>query len=150
MADQTKTQKPADGLSKDERDAVKNRAKELRAEAKAAGNRAAGEKALLEAISAMADHEKTLAEGLHAIVTDVAPQLMPKTWYGFPAYADDNAKIVLFFQPGSKFKTRYSTVGFNDAAQLDDGDLWATAFALAKLTPATKKSLTDLVRRAVG
>ncbi|MFE1646442.1 hypothetical protein [Microbacterium sp. P01] len=140
----------SDGLSQEERDAVKNRAKELRAEAKAGKDRAAGEALLLKAISEMEADEQVLAEGLHEIASKEAPQLMPKTWYGFPAYANAEGKVVFFFQPAAKFKTRYSTLGFSDPAQLDDGDIWPTSYALAKLTPATKKTLTELIRRAVG
>ncbi len=138
----------AEGLTKEERDAVKERAKELRAQEKAGKNREAGLKAVREAIDALGDDDKALAEGLHDIVTEVAPHLVPKTYYGMPGYANDDGKIVVFLQPAGKFKTRYSTVGFEGPARLDDGDMWATAFALLKLTPATRKTLTELVKRA--
>lgn len=138
----------ADGLSAEEREAVKQRAKELRAQEKAGKNRAAGEKAVREAIAALGDDDKALAEGLHEIVAEVAPHLVPKTYYGMPGYANSDGRIVVFLQPAGKFKTRYSTVGFEGPAALDDGDMWPTAFALLTLTPTTRKRLTELVRRA--
>ncbi|WP_108250236.1 iron chaperone [Planctomonas deserti] len=138
------------GLSKEEREAVKQRAAELRAQEKAGKSRAAGEQAVREAIAEMPDEDRTLAEGIHRIVADVAPQLLPKTWYGFPAYADEHGKIVVFFKAASKYTTRYATLGFEEAAQLDDGDLWVTSFALKALTPETEKTITDYVRRAAG
>jgi len=138
------------GLSKEEREAVKQRAAELRAEEKAGKNRAAGEKAVRDAIAAMPDDDRTLAEGIDRIVKDVAPQLMPKTWYGFPAYTDENGKVVVFFKAASKFTTRYATLGFEEAAQLDDGDLWVTSFAVIALTPKTEKTIADHIRRAAG
>lgn len=138
------------GLSADERDAVKQRAAELRAEAKADKTRAAGEKAVREAIDAMPDDDRVLAEGVDRIVAEVAPQLMPKTWYGFPAYTDADGKVVVFFKAASKFTTRYATLGFEEAAQLDDGDLWVTSFALIHLTPAVEKTIAEHIRRAAG
>ncbi|NYF13252.1 uncharacterized protein YdhG (YjbR/CyaY superfamily) [Pseudoclavibacter sp. JAI123] len=138
------------GLSKDEREAVKQRAAELRAEQKAGKNRAAGDAAIQKAIAEMTDEDKALAEGVDRIVKDVAPQLMPKTWYGFPAYTDADGKVVVFFKAASKFTTRYATLGFEEAAKLDDGDLWVTSFALIKLTPETEQTIADCVRRAAG
>ncbi|MBF4549791.1 hypothetical protein [Pseudoclavibacter sp. VKM Ac-2888] len=138
------------GLSKDERDAVKQRAAELRAEQKAGKNRAAGDAAIQKAISEMTDEDRVLAEGVDRIVKEVAPQLMPKTWYGFPAYTDADGKVVVFFKAASKFTTRYATLGFEEAAQLDDGDLWVTSFALISLTPETEKTIADHVRKAAG
>ncbi|PPF39713.1 hypothetical protein [Pseudoclavibacter sp. AY1H1] len=138
------------GLSKDERDAVKQRAAELRAEQKAGKNRAAGDAAIQKAISEMTDEDRVLAEGVDRIVKEVAPQLMPKTWYGFPAYTDAGGKVVVFFKAASKFTTRYATLGFEEAAQLDDGDLWVTSFALISLTPETEKTIADHVRKAAG
>ncbi|PPF84705.1 hypothetical protein C5E07_04090 [Pseudoclavibacter sp. RFBJ3] len=138
------------GLSKDERDAVKQRAAELRAEQKAGKNRAAGDGAIQKAISEMTDEDRVLAEGVDRIVKEVAPQLMPKTWYGFPAYTDADGKVVVFFKAASKFTTRYATLGFEEAAQLDDGDLWVTSFALISLTPETEKTIADHVRKAAG
>ncbi|GAB3291531.1 hypothetical protein [Pseudoclavibacter terrae] len=137
-------------LSKDEREAVKQRAAELRAEQKAGKNRAAGDAAIQKAIAEMTDADKALAEGVDRIVKDVAPQLMPKTWYGFPAYTDADGKVVVFFKAASKFTTRYATLGFEEAAKLDDGDLWVTSFALIELTPETEKTIADYVRKAAG
>lgn len=138
------------GLSKEERDAVKQRAAELRAEEKAGKTRAAGEQAVREAIAALPDDDRVLAEGIDRIVTEVAPQLVPKTWYGFPAYTDANGKVVVFFKAASKFTTRYATLGFEEAAQLDDGDLWTTSFALVKLTAKTEKTIAEYIRKAAG
>lgn len=138
------------GLSAEEREAVKQRAAELRAQAKAGKSRAAGEQAVREAIAEMPHDDRVLAEGIDRIVSEVAPHLVPKTWYGFPAYADENGKIVVFFKAASKFTTRYATLGFEEAAQLDDGDLWVTSFAVIALTPATEKTISDHIRRAAG
>ena len=138
------------GLSAEEREAVKQRAKELREQEKAGKNRAAGEKAVLEAIAEMEPDDKVLAEGLHKVVTEVAPDLVPKTYYGMPAYANAEGKIVVFIQAASKFKTRYATIGFEDRAALDDGDVWPIGFAVRNWTPAVEKKLTELVRKAVG
>lgn len=137
------------GLSKEEREAVKDRVKELREEAKAGKNRAAGEKAVHDAISAMPKADAEIARGIHEIVADAAPQLMPKTWYGMPAYANGEGKVVVYFTPADKFKSRYATLGFDEAANLDDGQMWATSFALTKLTPALKKKIKELVVQAV-
>ena len=138
------------GLSKDERDAVKQRAKELREQEKAGKNRAAGEKLLLEAIAALEPEDKVLAEGLYKVVNEVAPDLMPKTYYGMPGYANAEGKMVVFIQPAKKFKTRYATLGFEDKANLDDGDMWPVGFAVRNWTPAVEKKVTELVRKAVG
>ncbi|MGZ0711952.1 hypothetical protein ACWPKO_26805 (plasmid) [Coraliomargarita sp. W4R53] len=140
----------AAGLSNDERDAVKQRAAELRAEAKAGKTRATGEQAVREAIAALPDEDRLLAEGVDRIVAEVAPQLFPKTWYGFPSYADENGKVVIFFKAASKFTSRYATLGFEESAQLDDGDLWVTSFALLALTPETEKTIAEYVRKAAG
>ena len=140
----------AAGLSKEEREAVKQRAAELRAQEKAGKSRAAGEQAVREAIAALPDNDRALAEGIDRIVSEVAPQLLPRTWYGFPAYADEDGKIVVFFKAASKYTTRYSTLGFEEAAQLDDGDLWVTSFAVLALTPDTEKTIAEYVRRAAG
>ena len=138
------------GLSKEERDAVKLRAAELRAEEKAGKTRAAGEQAVREAIAALPDDDRALAEGIDRIVSEVAPQLLPKTWYGFPSYADADGKVVVFFKAASKFTSRYATLGFEESAKLDDGDLWVTSFALLALTPETEKTIAEYVRRAAG
>lgn len=140
----------ADGLSQDERDAVKQRAKELREQEKAGKNREAGEKSVREAIDKLSDEDQVLANGFYDIVSETAPDLVPKTYYGMPGFANADGKIVVFMQPASKFKTRYSTIGFEQPANLDDGDMWATAFALLALTPRTKKKLTELVKAAVS
>ncbi len=139
-----------DGLSKDEREAVKQRAKELREQAKAGKNREAGTKAVLDAIAGLEPDDKKLAEGLYAVVTDVAPDLVPKTYYGMPGFANAEGKIVVFIQPAHKFTTRYATVGFEDRAKLDDGDVWPTAFAVKEWTPAVEKKFRELVKRAIS
>jgi uncharacterized protein YdhG (YjbR/CyaY superfamily) len=138
------------GLSEEEREAVKQRAKELREQEKAGKNRAAGEKAVLEAIDQMEPDDKVLAEGLHAVVAEVAPDLVPKTYYGMPAYANAEGKIVVFIQAAGKFKTRYATIGFEDRAALDDGDLWPIGFAVRNWTPAVEQRVSELVRKAVS
>jgi uncharacterized protein YdhG (YjbR/CyaY superfamily) len=140
----------ADGLTQDEREAVKQRAKELRAQAKAGKSREAGLKAVLDAIAALEPDDKALAEGLHRVVSEVAPDLMPKTYYGMPAYANAEGKVVVFIQPANKFKTRYATVGFEDRATLDDGDMWPVGFAVRAWTPAVEEKLTLLVRTATA
>lgn len=139
-----------EGLSQEEREAVKDRAKELRAEAKAGKNRAAGDKAIREAIAELDGDDKALAEGFYRVVSDVAPQLMPKTYYGMPAFANDEGKVVVFMQPAGKFKTRYATIGFEDRANLDDGDMWPIGFAVRTWTPAIEARLSKLVAAAVA
>ena len=138
------------GLSKEERDAVKQRASELRAQEKAGKNRAAGEQAVREAIAALPDEDRVLAEGIDRIVSEVAPHLVPKTWYGFPSYANEDGKVVLFFKAASKFTTRYATLGFEESANLDDGDLWVTSFAVLALTPETEKEIAEHIRKAAS
>ncbi|SFR85872.1 Uncharacterized conserved protein YdhG, YjbR/CyaY-like superfamily, DUF1801 family [Microbacterium sp. cf046] len=138
------------GLSKEEREAVKQRAAELRAQEKAGKSRAAGEEAVREAIAALPDDDRALAAGIDRIVTEVAPQLVPRTYYGFPAYANADGKVVVFFKAASKFTTRFATLGFEDAAQLDDGDLWATSYAVLALTPETEKKIAAAIRKAAG
>ena len=141
----TSKQKSYDGFTAEERDAMKERAKEL----KAARSKADDETAVLEKIAEMSDADRAIAERIHAIVKANAPELSPKLWYGQPAYAKAG-KVVCFFQPADKFGTRYATLGFNDSAHLDDGTMWPTAYALTKLTPATEKQLTTLVKKAVS
>ena len=136
-------------LSADERAAVKERAAELKAEQKRGKDRAAGEKELLAKIAEMPPADRALAERLHAIVTEVAPDLDPKTWYGMPAWARDG-KNVLFFQSAAKFKERYATLGFTGEAALDDGNLWPTSYAVTKLTKADEALVKKLVKKAVG
>lgn len=140
----------ADGLSQEERDAVKDRAKELRAQAKAGKNREAGTKAVLEAIGKLDGTDRKLGDALHKLVSEVAPDLVPKTFYGFPAYANAAGKVVIFLQPASKFKTRYATINFDETANLDDGDVWPTSFAVLDWTPAIEERFTALVRQAVS
>ena len=137
------------GLSKEEREAVKQRAKELREQEKADKSREAGEKALLEAIAQLEPEDKVLAEGLRRVVTEVAPDLVPKTYYGMPGYANSEGKMVVFIQPARKFKTRYATLGFEDKATLDDGDMWSVGFAIRNWTPAVEQKVAELVRKAV-
>ncbi|MBF4462903.1 MULTISPECIES: hypothetical protein [unclassified Rathayibacter] len=141
------------GFTKDERAAMKQRAAELRIEArrqKLADKATAEREDALAAIAAMRDDERPLAQLLHDVVGEEAPELLPKTWYGFPAYAREDGKAVIFFQPGAKFGTRYSTIGFQDGAQLDDGTLWPTAYAITAADDATRASVIALVRRAAG
>jgi uncharacterized protein YdhG (YjbR/CyaY superfamily) len=141
--------KKSQGFTAEERAAMKERARELKAEERASKNRAEGERALLAAIAAMTGGDRAMAERLHAIVSAAAPGLWPKTWYGMPAYARDG-KVVCYFQGAQKFKTRYATFGFTDEASLDDGTMWPVAFALPKLTAADEKRIAALVERAVG
>jgi len=145
----TTTNKKAQGFTDEERAAMKNRAQELKAEARANKNRAAGEADVRAAIAAMQEPDRGMAERLHAIITTNAPDLWPKTWYGMPAYARDG-KVVCFFQPAQKFNTRYATLGFNDTAHLDDGSMWPVAFALKALTSAEEARIAALVKQAVG
>ena len=142
------TQNPAStgkkrvGFSEDERAAMRERAKELMMD------KADGEAALKEKIAAMSDVDRKMAEQLHAVVSSEAPTLQPKTWYGMPAYANKDGKVVCFFQSAAKFKARYSTLGFSDVALLDDGDFWPTSFALKKWTPAVKQAVVALLKKA--
>jgi len=138
-----------DGFSAQERAAMKARADELRAEGRKGAKQADGLQAVLDAIAKMAPEDRALAERVHVAVTTTAPELSPKTWYGMPAYANEDGKVVLFFQDSGKFKYRYSTLGFQDAASLDDGDLWATSYALMQWTPAVEKKVVALVKKAV-
>ena len=145
----TATGKTSAGFSAEERAAMKERAKELRAEARAGKDRAAGERDVLAKIAEMAEPDRAMAERLHAIITAAAPALWPRTWYGMPAYAKEG-KVVCFFQSAQKFNSRYSTFGFQDAANLDDGNMWPTAFALKELTAAEEKRIVALVKKAVS
>ena len=139
----------AKGFSADERAAMKERAKELKAEARATKNKAAGESAVLAAIAAMPEPDRSMAERLHALITASAPDLTPRTWYGMPAYAKDG-KVVCYFTPASKFKERYATFGFNATANLDEGTMWPTAFALTELTADDEARIGALVKKAVS
>ena len=141
--------KSSKGFTEEEKAAMKERAKELKAEARASKDRAVGESDLLAKIAEMPNPDRAMAKRLHAIVTDSAPNLWPKTWYGMPAYARDG-KVVCFFTPASKFKERYASFGFNAAANLDEGNMWPTSFALKKLTAADEKRIAALVKKAVS
>jgi uncharacterized protein YdhG (YjbR/CyaY superfamily) len=140
----------AEGFSAEERAAMKERAAELRAEGKKGAKKADGLQAVLDRITDMAPEDRALAERVHVTVTETAPQLAPKTWYGMPAYANEDGKIVVFFQDSGKFNYRYSTLGFQDAANLDDGDMWPASYALKKWSPVVEKAVTELVRAAVS
>jgi uncharacterized protein YdhG (YjbR/CyaY superfamily) len=137
--------KASTGFTAEERAAIRERAKEQ----KASASKAEGEAEVLEKIAAMSAPDRAMAERLHAIIKASAPALSPKTWYGMPAYAR-GSKIVCFFQPAEKFKTRYATLGFNDSANLDDGGLWPVAFALKELTAAAEAKIAALVKKAVS
>jgi hypothetical protein len=143
------TTKPT-GFTAEERAAMKERARELKEEARASKDRAGGERAVLAKIAAMPEPDRTLGGRLHAIVTASAPALAPKLWCGMPAYANADGKVVCFFQAATKFETRYASFGFNDAATLDDGTVWPVAFALKGLTAADEATLAALVRKAAG
>lgn len=136
--------------SDEEKAAMKARAQEAKAEARMGKNRAEGEKVLLAAIAKMPESDRSIAKQIHEIVKVTAPNLMPKTWYGMPAYANADGKVVCFFQAGSKFDTRYSTLGFTDLAKLDEGNMWAAGFALIKVTDAEEKKIRALVKKAVS
>jgi uncharacterized protein YdhG (YjbR/CyaY superfamily) len=142
--------KQSDGFSAEERAAMKERAEELRAEGKKGAKKADGLQATLDAIEKMAPDDRALAERVHVAITTHAPELSPKTWYGMPAYANADDKVVVFFQDSGKFKYRYSTLGFQDAAHLDDGDMWASSFALLKWSPKVEKQVVALVKAAVS
>jgi len=142
--------KGSQGFTDEERAAVKERAKELKAEARANKNRAEGESDVLAAIAAMQEPDRSIAKRIHAIIKDSAPGLLPKTWYGMPAYANPDGKVVCFFQTAQKFNTRYSTFGFNDSANLDEGSMWPVAFALKKLTATEEARIAALVKKAAS
>ncbi len=141
--------KKSKGFTDEERAAVKERAKELKAEARANKNKAEGESDVLAKIDEMPEPERAMAKRLHEIIKASAPVLSPKTWYGMPAYAKDG-KIVCFFQSAQKFNTRYATLGFSDTANLDEGAMWPTSFALTELTAAEEARISALVKKAVS
>lgn len=141
--------KKYEGFSDAERAAMKERAEELKTSGKGGKKKAEELEALIAKVAELPDHDRLMAERIHAIVTSVAPQLDPKTWYGMPAYAKDG-KIVVFFKPASKFESRYATLGFEEAAQLDDGDMWVTSYALVELGDAEAEKITALVKKAAG
>jgi len=141
----TATKKRYEGFTAEEKAAMQDRVQEM----KVAAQKADGESEVLAKIAALPATDRAMAKRLHAIIKASAPALSPKTWYGMPAYAKDG-KIVCFFQSAQKFKTRYATLGFNDAARLDEGNMWPTAFALMKLTPADEARIGALVKKAVS
>jgi uncharacterized protein YdhG (YjbR/CyaY superfamily) len=140
----------SDGFTAQERAAMKQRAAELRAEGKKGAKQADGLLAVLDKIAEMAPADRALAERVHVAVTSAAPDLAPKTYYGMPAYANGDGKVVVFFQDSGKFNYRYSTLGFQEAANLDDGEMWPVSYALTEWTPAVEKRITTLVRAAVS
>src|SRR3954467_14380231 len=140
----------ADGFTAQERAAMKQRAAELRAEGKKGAKKADGLQAVLEAIEKMGPEDRALAERVHVTVTATAPGLTPKTWYGMPAYANEDGKVVIFFQDSGKFSYRYSTLGFQDTANLDDGDLWPVSYALRQWSPEVEKRVVQLVKAAIS
>lgn len=148
MATKT-TEKASQGFTAEERAAMKIRAQELKAEAPANKTNADGESDVLAKIAEMQEPDRTMAERLHALIKATAPALAPKTWYGMPAYAKDG-KIVCFFQCAQKFNYRYATLGFQDAAKLDEGSMWPIAYALTELTAAEEARITEVVRKAIG
>jgi uncharacterized protein YdhG (YjbR/CyaY superfamily) len=138
------------GFTAEERAAMKQRAAELRAEGKEGAKKADGLAALLESIEKMAPDDRAVAERVHATISATAPQLSPKTWYGMPAYANAEGKVVVAFKNSGKFNARYSTLEFQDAAHLDDGDVWPVSFAVQKWSPAVEQKIAELVRAAVS
>jgi uncharacterized protein YdhG (YjbR/CyaY superfamily) len=138
------------GFSAQERAAMKERSAELRAEGKKGAKKADELQATLASIAKMAPEDRALAERVHLTVTATAPELSPKTWYGMPAYANADGKVVVFFQDSGKFNYRYSTLGFQDAANLDDGDMWPVSYALRKWSPAVEKKVVALVKAAIS
>jgi uncharacterized protein YdhG (YjbR/CyaY superfamily) len=144
--------KASKGFTDDERAAMRERAQEVKSAARrgSRATKADGESDVLAKIAEMPDHDRAIAERLHAVVKAAAPSLSPRTWYGMPAYAREDGKVVCFFQSGHKFKTRYATLGFSDKANLDDGAMWPTSFALKELTAAAEKRIAALVKQAVS
>ena len=145
----TAINKKTKGFTDEEKAAMRNRAQELKAEARANKDKAEGESAVLAAIAAMQEPDRAMAKRLHAIIKASAPALSPKTWYGMPAYANKDGKVVCFFQTAQKFNTRYATLGFNDTANLDEGAMWPVAFALKELTATEEAKIVALVKKAV-
>ena len=138
------------GFTAEEKAAMRERARELKAEERANRSRADGERDLLAKIAEMPSRDRAMAKKLHEIVTASAPDLLPKTWYGMPAYADKDGKVICYFTPASKFKERYSTFGFNATANLDEGAMWPTSFALTKLTATEEAKVRKLVKKAMS
>ena len=155
MATAAKTDKrnetaKAGGFTADEKAAMRERAKEAKAEARRGNDRAAGQKDLLAKIAEMPDSDRVMAEKVHAIVSKHAPDLMPKTWYGMPAYARADGKLICFFQAAAKFKARYATFGFDEHAHIDDGEMWPTSWALTSLGPKEEARIVELLKKAIG
>jgi uncharacterized protein YdhG (YjbR/CyaY superfamily) len=146
----TKKDTESDGFSAEERAAMKQRAAELRAEGRRGAKKADALQAVLDAIASMKPDDRALAERVHAAVTSTAPGLSPKTWYGMPAYANEDGKVVVFFKDAGKFSSRYATLGFEEAANLDDGPMWPTSYALTAWTPAVEKKVVAMVKAAVS
>jgi uncharacterized protein YdhG (YjbR/CyaY superfamily) len=153
MADTKTTRKRTDsgvtGFTEEEKAAARELVKERKAQAKQGSDRQAGLKDVLEKIAAMPKADRIMAERIHAIVLETAPDLMPKTWYGMPAYAKDG-KLICFFQAADKFKARYATFGFEENAKVDEGSMWPTSWAITKLTPDGEKRIAELVKKAVS
>jgi uncharacterized protein YdhG (YjbR/CyaY superfamily) len=146
----TAVDKTSQGFTDDEKAAMRERAKELKAEARISKNKAEGENAALAAIAAMPEPDRSMAARLHEIIKANAPSLSPKTWYGMPAYADNDGNVICFFQNASKFNARYATLGFNDKAKLDEGVMWPTSFALKELNAAEEARIVAIVKKAVS
>jgi uncharacterized protein YdhG (YjbR/CyaY superfamily) len=146
----TMSAKESRGFTKEERAAMRERAREQKAEARAQKNRAEGESAVLAKIAEMQGPDRAMAERIHAIIKASAPALLPKTWYGMPAYANKDGKVVCYFTAASKFNSRYATLGFNDSANLDEGDMWPTSFALKELGATEEAKIGALVKRAAS
>ncbi|MFZ0625132.1 MAG: hypothetical protein WAN34_01380 [Acidimicrobiia bacterium] len=148
MSPESKTQ--SGGFTAEERAAMKQRAAELRAEGKKGAKKADALQAALDSIAGMNPDDRALAERVHAVVTSTAPHLSPKTWYGMPAYANEDGKVVVFFKDAGKFKSRYATLGFEEAANLDDGPMWPTSYALTDWTPAVEEKVVAMVKAAAS
>ena len=150
MSPKKETQKSAKGFTDDEKAAMKARAQELKAEARANKDKAEGESAVLKAIAKMQEPDRAMAKRLHEIIKTSAPTLLPKTWYGMPAYANRDGKIICYFRDRLKFKERYAMFGFNDSAKLDEGSMWPIAYALPELTSADEARIAARVKKAVS
>lgn len=139
-----KKTKKIEGFTDEERSAMKERVEELR------GGPVLGEKPVLDKIAKMQEPDRSMAKRIHELIKEIAPELSPRTWYGMPAYTNKDGKIICFFQSGIQYKSRYCTFGFQDAANLDEGNMWAAGFALKKLTPTEEKKITELVKKALS
>ena len=146
----SRTKKASKVFTDEERAAIQERAREAKADARRGARKADGESEVLAKVAEMPEPDRVMAERIHAIVKESAPSLSPKTWYGMPAYANEAGKVVCFFTPAAKFKERYATFGFNADANLDEGTMWPTSWALTKLTPADEATIAGLVKRAAS